>query len=181
VIFRLQGLVNKSALEYSLGDIVLRHEVLRTAYHGESCGSVPKPGDSVFVSMFDLRSYPENEREFLAQQIAREEASRPFDLKRDQMLRASLLQLRDHEHLLVLTVHDIAYDGVSAELTLRELAIFYNARITGRPLSLLDLPIHYSDLERARIDSEGKKDRDQPPRILEETSRRQSQCDSALD
>ena len=161
ILFRLQGVVNKSALEHSLGDIVLRHQVLRTAYPGENCESVFKAGDSVFVSMFDLRSHPENEREFMAQQMAREEASRPFDLTRDQMLRASILQLRDHEHLLVLTAHDIAYDGVSAELTLRELAILYNARISGRPLSLPDPAIQYSNLTRVQIDSEGKKDRGQ--------------------
>jgi amino acid adenylation domain-containing protein len=160
-LFRLQGSVNRPALKQSLDDIVRRHEVLRTVYHGEPFESVLKPGYSVFVSMFDLRSHPENEREFLAQQIAREESSRPFDLTRDQMLRASLLQLRDHEHLLLLTAHDIAYDGVSAELTLRELAILYNARITGRHLSLPDLPIQYSDLATLLIDSEETKDRDQ--------------------
>jgi amino acid adenylation domain-containing protein len=161
VLFRLQGSVNRPALEQSLGDIVLRHEVLRTAYYGEHFESVVKPEYSVFVSMFDLRSHPENEREFLAQQIAREESSRAFDLAQDRMLRASLLQLQDHEHLLVLIAHDIAYDGVSAELTLRELAILYNARITGRPLSLPDLPIQYSDLTRVQLDSERAKDRDQ--------------------
>ena len=161
VLFRLQGMVNKSALEHSLGDIVLRHEVLRTAYHGESCESVVKPGNSVSVCVFDLRSHPESERESLARQIAKEEASRPFDLTSGQMLRASLLQLRDHEYVLVLTAHDIAYDGVSAELTLRELAILYNARVTGRPLSLPNLPIQHSDLIRVQIDSEGTRDRDQ--------------------
>src|ERR1019366_10134148 len=56
VVVRLQGSVNRSALEQSLGDIVLRHEVLRTAYYGEHFESVVKPGYSVFVSMFDLRS-----------------------------------------------------------------------------------------------------------------------------
>ena len=160
-LFRLQGPLNKLALKQSLDDVVRRHEVLRTVYYGEHFESVVKPGYSVSVSMFDLRSRPENEREFLARQIAREESSRPFDLTRDQMLRASLLQLRDHEHLLLLIGHDIAYDGVSAELTLRELAILYNARITGQHPSLPDLPIQYSDLTRAQIDSEGTKDRDQ--------------------
>ena len=161
VLLRLQGLVNKSALEHSLGEIVLRHEVLRTGYQGENCESVPRPGNPVLISMFDLRSHPENEREFLAQQIAIEEASRPFDLTRDQMLRASLVQLREYEHLLVLTAHEIAYDDFSAELTLRELAMLYNARITGSPLSLPDLPVQYSDLTRVQTDSEAKKDRDQ--------------------
>ncbi len=159
--FRLKGSVNRSALKQSLDDIVRRHKVLRTVYYGEHFGSVPKPGYSVFVSMFDLRSHPENQREFLAQDIAREETIRPFDLTRDQMLRASLLQLRDHEHLLLLIAHDIAYDGVSAELTLRELAILYNARITGRHPILPDLPVQYSDLTTVVIDSEETKDRDQ--------------------
>src|SRR5580765_70048 len=112
VFFRLQGSVNRPALKQSLDDIVRRHEVLRTVYHGEHFEPVLNPGYSVVVPMFDLRSHPENEREFLVQQIARVESIRPFDLTRDQMLRASLLQLRDDEHVLLLTAHDIAYDCV---------------------------------------------------------------------
>ena len=165
-LFRLVGSLNKSALEQSLGDIVLRHEVLRT-----------RAFESVPISLFDLRSHPENQREFLARQIASEEAIRPFDLASGPLLRASLFQLRDHEHLLLLSAHDIAFDDISAELAIRELAILYNARITGRPPSLPDLPVQYSGLLRHASDARSRT----TPRLLEKTLSGLSQYASAFD
>src|SRR6185369_12941884 len=54
-------------------------------------------------------------------QIIREESLRPFDLARGPIIRASLLRLGEHEHILLLCTHHIVSDAWSAGILFREL------------------------------------------------------------
>ena len=76
----------------------------------------PQIGDAptgVLLAVIDLAGLPETEREPAARQQVRELASRPFDLERDLQLRASLIRLAEHDHVLVLVSHHIVSDGWS--------------------------------------------------------------------
>ena len=53
---------------------------------------------------------------------AQAEARQPFDLAQGPLLRASLLRLGPEEHVLLLTIHHIVFDGGSVGIFLDELA-----------------------------------------------------------
>ncbi len=70
---------------------------------------------------------------------------RPFDLTRDLMLRATLVQLDDEDHVLLLGMHHIAADAHSDTVLFAELAECYAALRDGRAPNLAALPIQYAD------------------------------------
>ena len=144
---RLRGRLNVSALERSLQEVVRRHEVLRTTcvvVDGVPQAVVREPA-AFRLTVTDLRGVPETDREAQAVGLASEEAGRPFDLARDLMLRAQLLQLGDQDQVLILTMHHIASDGWSMGVFGRELTALYEAFAQDQPSPLPELPIQYQD------------------------------------
>jgi aspartate racemase len=97
------------------------------------------------MSLVDLCELPAPEREIRAQELATEEAQRPFDLTQGPLMRATLLRLGKEDHVLLLTIHHIAFDGWSLSVLARELAALYEAFCAGRPQPLPDLPVQYAD------------------------------------
>ena len=61
------------------------------------------------------------------------------------MLRACLLRLTAQEHILLLTIHHIAFDGWSVGVLYRELSALYEAFVKGEASPLAELPIQYAD------------------------------------
>lgn len=55
------------------------------------------------------------------QLLLRIAACRPFALIQELLLRATLLRLHHHTHLLLLAMHDIIIDGCSVGVLVREL------------------------------------------------------------
>ncbi|WP_145939634.1 condensation domain-containing protein, partial [Paenibacillus glacialis] len=64
---------------------------------------------------------------------------RPFDLGRDPLLRAGLIQLDEDCHLLLLDMHHIVTDGVSVSVLLKELTALYSGD------ELPELRVQYRD------------------------------------
>src|SRR5215217_7376881 len=80
--WRLGGVLDEAALERALGEIVRRHEALRTTF-GEVDGSpvqVIAPFGAFALPVEDLSGLGETDREAAARRRAEEEAARPFDL-----------------------------------------------------------------------------------------------------
>jgi amino acid adenylation domain-containing protein len=145
--FRIRGDLNLEALKRALDAIVRRHAILRTTYvsRGETPVQIVGPLADVSMRQQDLRSLPEGGREPEVRRIQLLEARQPFNLERDLLLRAQLLRLEDRHHVLLLTTHHIASDGISKAIFLRELAAFYEAFAAGKQAFLPELPIQYSD------------------------------------
>jgi amino acid adenylation domain-containing protein len=133
------------ALEASLNEIVRRHEVLRTSFVAEAGrpAQVIAPSLKLSVPLVDIRNQPEPVLE--AEDLADEEAKRPFDLAVAPLLRAKILRLGDEEHVLLLTIHHIIFDGWSLGVFLRELDALYQAFTAKQPSPLPELPIQYAD------------------------------------
>ncbi len=161
---RLRGPLNSSVLRQSLGDIVARHEALRTSFTAVDGLPVQviAPSLSLPLPIADFTGFPEGEREAQASRQAVEEARRPFDLTRAPLLRARLLRLGAEEHVLVLVLHHIVADEWSLGVVFRELAALYEAHLAGTPITLSGLPIQYADyavwqrqwLQGARLERE---------------------------
>jgi amino acid adenylation domain-containing protein len=145
--FRLTGRLDLEALQRALETIVARHEVIRTTYTARDGVPVQVIAESspFELQMTDLTQVPQAERNQEIQRFLREEASCPFDLSSDLMLRARVLRLELEEHILVLVMHHIASDEWSRGVLFRELAALYEAFSLGQPSPVHDLPIQYAD------------------------------------
>ncbi|HVS00465.1 MAG TPA: amino acid adenylation domain-containing protein, partial [Thermoanaerobaculia bacterium] len=147
VALRVEGPLDSGVLALCLGEIVRRHEALRTVFAAPQGSPVqviraPFPFE---LAMVDLSELPESRRETLASALAGEEASRPFDLARGPLLRGLLLRLGGDDHVAALTMHHIVSDGWSMGILVREVTALYAAFTEGRPSPLPELPVQYAD------------------------------------
>lgn len=144
---RLTGELNEEALRDALNEIVRRHEALRTTFASNEGAPVQKVNASSVVpfEVADLSKAANGSRDAEVRRRVREAANQPFDLSRDVMIRATLLKLGPQEHVLILVAHHIATDEWSLRVLFKELALLYEARVTGREMNLPALPIQYSD------------------------------------
>ena len=146
-VFRMRGPLNVRALTASLGEIVARHEALRTVFRvrsGEPAQVILPPG-SLSIARVDLRSLPDEAREAEARRLAAEEVQRPFDLERGPLVRPQLLWLGAEDHVALFTVHHIVSDDWSMGLLVRELIVLYRDLSLGKPSTLPPLPLQYAD------------------------------------
>ncbi|MBR8836531.1 MAG: AMP-binding protein, partial [Stigonema ocellatum SAG 48.90 = DSM 106950] len=144
---RLLGTLNVVVLEQSLNEIVQRHESLRTTIEivEEQPAQVIHPTVILTLPMVKLHSLPESVRQAEVERLTTEVAQKPFDLTSVPLLRVTLLQTGEQEHLLVFVIHHIAFDGWSIQVLLRELTILYKAFYTVQSSPLPELPIQYAD------------------------------------
>jgi amino acid adenylation domain-containing protein/non-ribosomal peptide synthase protein (TIGR01720 family) len=144
---KLTGRVDRVALQASIREIVLRHEVLRTSFPADEGIAVQRiSSDPAFGwEYLDLKEMREKDRVSEVQNLVRSEADAPFDLAHGPLLRVKLLQLKDQEHVLLVTMHHIVSDGWSMNVMAGELARVYESLRAGVPSSLPELEIQYAD------------------------------------
>jgi amino acid adenylation domain-containing protein len=143
----LTGRPDLPVLAAALGEVVRRHEALRTAFHvvdHEPVQVIPEPAGCA-LPLIDLQGLPTHEREGEAGRLASAEARRPFDLSHPPLLRVTLLRKEPERHTLLLTMHHIVSDGWSMGVLVRELGTLYAAFLEGRPSPLPELAIQYPD------------------------------------
>ncbi|RYZ32408.1 MAG: non-ribosomal peptide synthetase, partial [Myxococcaceae bacterium] len=127
--------------------LVARHETLRTTFvqhQGQPAQRSHAPSTWT-LSLLDVSSLPEPQREEEARRLANQEAHRPFDLEAGPLLRTSLVRLGDAEHLLLVTMHHIVSDGWSMGVLVRELTALYAAVHAAQAPTLAPLPVQYAD------------------------------------
>ncbi|MEP7233019.1 MAG: amino acid adenylation domain-containing protein, partial [Ginsengibacter sp.] len=144
-VLRLNGILNQEALEKSLQYIVNRHEVLRTVFLEEDGRSYQqiKEKDLWQLDIADGAKYKESDAGL--QSYIQQLVKKPFNLSKDFMLRATLLNISGGEHLLVVTMHHIASDGWSMGIMVKEVASVYNSISDGTAIGLIPFKIQYAD------------------------------------
>src|SRR5918911_2442002 len=144
---RLRGPLDLQALECSLAEIIRRHETLRTRIEVEDGQPLARIAalEAFHMEVVDLSELSAGEGERAAQEQARLEAEREFDLERGGLVRAKLVRLSDENHVLLLMMHHIISDGWSMNLLSRELGALYRAYADGRESPLKELGIQYAD------------------------------------
>jgi len=144
---RIVGLLNISALEQSLNEVVRRHEVLRTNFtvvNGEPI-QVISPSLTLKINLVDLIELADAEREYTANKLAQQEAAKLFSLDNKPLVRATLVSLAEADYILLFTMHHIISDGWSTGVLIKELIRFYEAFCLGKPSPLPELSIQYAD------------------------------------
>jgi amino acid adenylation domain-containing protein len=150
VAVRFSGALDAEALARALGEIVRRHEALRTVFRvlDDVPAQLVLPPDPADLPNFPLARVDvsvDAEPERAAAELERELARDPFEIDRGPLLRARLVTLAPEEHELHLAVHHLVADGWSFGVLLRELALLYTAFAEGRPSPLPELPVQYGD------------------------------------
>lgn len=156
--YRLQGPLDVALLERCLQKIVDRHDVLRTTFASLGGPVVQRisPRGKFKLSRVDLRTAPLEEHTQRLEQHLDAEARQPLDLEHGPLFRTTLLTLNDEEHVFLLVVHHLVFDGWSEEVLFRELKALYTAGIADQSLSLPPLPFQYADFaiwERRQAES----------------------------
>src|SRR4028118_1518807 len=151
IVWRLSSQLNVAALQSSLNEIVRRHEALRTNFVTQDDQPVQVIASTLCLKLeiVDLLHLPQGEREVEMQRLVTTEAVQPFDLEREPLVRATLLQLGSTEYVFVLTAHHAIFDGWSTGVFVQELEILYTAFSTNTPpqkvFELPELPLQYAD------------------------------------
>ncbi|MFE6667640.1 non-ribosomal peptide synthase/polyketide synthase [Streptomyces sp. NPDC057697] len=140
---RLSGELDEGALRGALGDVLVRHESLRTVFRDVEGGrphQVVLPAEDVRMGWWSGRV---TEAELPG---ALDGAARyAFDLHAEIPVRASLFRVADGECVLLILLHHIAGDGWSLAPLARDLVSAYSARLEGRSGALEPLPVQYAD------------------------------------
>ncbi len=147
IALQVSGRVHRDALSSSIQRVAARHEALRTTFIdvGGEPAQLIHPSLDVPLAYLDIRELPEIERQERLRRLAREEASRPFDLAKGPLVRFTLVQTGEAAYGLFVTLHHIISDGSSLVVLVQELARYYEAFTAGR--EALDAPLasQYAD------------------------------------
>ncbi|MFX0580695.1 amino acid adenylation domain-containing protein, partial [Nocardia nepalensis] len=146
IAVRLTGALDVAALRAAVGDLVARHEVLRTVYPQTEAGPVQR-----------ILPWHDAEPALMVRTVAaerlessvRELLSTTFDVTAEVPLRATLFEVENAdapaEFVLALVVHHIAGDGSSMGPLTRDLMTAYAARSAGFEPGWEPLPVQYAD------------------------------------
>jgi amino acid adenylation domain-containing protein len=154
---RLEGRLDPDALSRAVAEVVRRHEALRTRFtasDGQPMQIVEKAG-AARLELVDLAGEPDPEG--AARRLIDEHTATAFDLSRGPLLRVVLMRLGEQDHVLLIVVHHIVFDGVSKVVLYRELGECYDAFAAGREPTPPELSTQYADYaewERSRLDPE---------------------------
>lgn len=144
---RFTGKLERAALEQSINEIVQRHESLRATFQvvdGQPVQIITEVWPNLLKTI-NLESFPKSECEDEVLRFANSEVLRPFDLQKGPMLRATLMRLSEHEHVLLFTMHHIISDGWSRGILIWEFSTLYEVYLHGKTSPLAELPIQYAD------------------------------------
>ncbi|WP_156748164.1 non-ribosomal peptide synthetase, partial [Mycobacterium sp. 1465703.0] len=142
---RLDGHLDADALGAALGDVVARHESLRTLFAAPEGTPqqvvIPAEKADFGWEVVDAGHWSADQLEEAIGTTARY----TFDLSGQIPLRAQLFRIGDDRHVLVAVVHHIAADGMSIAPLVRDLGVAYASRAAGRGPDWAPLPVQYVD------------------------------------
>src|SRR5580765_8208861 len=140
---RLEGELDGEALEQALGDVVERHEALRTVFPEEEGVAYQKvlSGEEAGLKLQVERVGDERELE----RRLEEAAGTGMELEKEIPLRGWLFELNEREHVLLLVLHHIAGDGWSLGPLARDVEEAYRARVEGKKPEWEPLRVQYGD------------------------------------
>ena len=139
VVMRITGPLDADALRTALGDVVRRHEVLRTTFPTDD--GVPyqdvAPADAV-DGRLDWGHVDSDSGISSA-------VTDGFDLAVDWPIRGRLLTVDASTHVFALVAHHIAADGESLQPLIGDIVTAYLARSSGREPEFTPLDVQFAD------------------------------------
>ncbi|WP_044475791.1 non-ribosomal peptide synthetase [Rhodococcus aetherivorans] len=139
----LDGTLDVAALRAAVGDVLDRHEILRTVYTETGPRQRVRPVAEVLPALDVEPVDPADVDALIA-----EWAAAPFDLATGIPLRVRLLRVGPDRHVVAVVAHHIAMDGASFVPLTLDLAAAYAARAAGHGPRWEPLSLRYSDYAR---------------------------------
>ncbi|MEV6803011.1 condensation domain-containing protein, partial [Micromonospora rifamycinica] len=134
IAWRLRGRLAADAMIAAVGDVVARHETLRTIFPDVDGAPYQHilPPDAVPVAFHEGGDVDAA-------------AAHAFALDREPPLRVDVFRVAPDEHVLLLLLHHIAGDEWSDEPLRADLTAAYEARRAGHAPAFRPLPVQYAD------------------------------------
>lgn len=131
--WRLTGAVDDGLLRSALGDVIDRHEALRTTVVHDAAGAGQLTRDAVApdLTVLSLAGGSPRGRDWRAEELLNEIEAQDLPLTGMPVLRAVLARFDGDDAVLVLAAHHTAVDGWSIQVVVRDLAACYAARSGG--------------------------------------------------
>ncbi|MBF6484426.1 amino acid adenylation domain-containing protein, partial [Nocardia otitidiscaviarum] len=139
---RLTGALDIAALRAAIGDLVRRHETLRTVYPAvDGTGyQVVLPAEQAIPELEPQVVEPERVADWLTGL-----ALRGFDVAAEVPLRIELAEIGRDDYVIAVVVHHIAADGASVGPFMRDLLAAFFARRGGEAPTWEPLAVQYAD------------------------------------
>jgi amino acid adenylation domain-containing protein len=150
--------LDRKALRRALNRIIARHEILRTTF--PLVGSEPvqliAPAATSYFQLSEHDDSSQSGTQEFVNALLKQEAGTSFDLENGPLIRGRLYGLGRGEHVLLITVHHIVFDGWSRGIFLQELSALYTSYTRGEddPLPLFE--VQYADYavwQRTRMEA----------------------------
>jgi amino acid adenylation domain-containing protein len=130
----LDGAFDLEAFRRAFGQLLTRHEALRSQFDPGGAGQRFRADVAIDVPLIDLSAAPHAAERLL--QLQDQEDREAFNLSRPPLVRVRVVRVADDDHHILLTAHHIACDGWSYDIILRELGVLYSAELNGTPAEL---------------------------------------------
>lgn len=143
----LRGCLQIPALEKALGEIVERHEILRTTFpmvDGSPVQAIA-PNVKVVLPVVDLQGLGKEAQLDEVKRLMVQAERQALNIAKDALFRVVLVCLAPEHHVLIVTMHHIISDGWSIGVFIQELSLLYHAFSRDLPFPLPELPIQYAD------------------------------------
>ncbi|WP_338932417.1 amino acid adenylation domain-containing protein [Streptomyces netropsis] len=151
-IHRLEGPLSEPALGRALDALTVRHDVLATRYpEGPEPIGLVAPAAGRHWPLEVRRTPPGALDGADALDAVADFGRRPLDLDRGDVARALLVTDGDRDHVLALMVDHLAFDEMSMEVVLGELAALYG-EFDGGPPAGLEPAVQYQDYARMQAE-----------------------------
>ena len=127
--------------------IIQRHEPLRTVFDdgGDGPLQVIHQQFDFSITRVDLSHLTGDAQNQAVEAAIKADASQPFDLNKDLMLRVSYLHTATDKGVMLFNMHHIASDGWSINILFDEFARLYHSIRENTPSPLVPLAIEYAD------------------------------------
>lgn len=142
----LRGPLDISALDLTVRDLQIKHEILRTCFAAEPTPHpVIEPDPGQMLPLVDLSGLAEAQREVHARRLLTAAVDSPFDLHAGPPRRYLLLRLTLTDHRFVFCLHHILADGWSIQILAGDLARIYGTHMAGAAVDMSPAPLQYVD------------------------------------
>jgi acyl carrier protein len=161
----MRGIETVEAALDALGQLVERHEALRTTLHfvdGHLQQTV-RASITAEVAVFDLTDLPDEVKPAEVNRLSRALTEQQIAMDRPPLWRSCLSRLSENEWRLSLSIHHTVVDAASLLILRGELTELCAATFADRPIALAELPIQYADYsvwQRTELDDGSLSDLD---------------------
>ncbi|MEL7407801.1 MAG: amino acid adenylation domain-containing protein, partial [Cyanobacteria bacterium J06558_2] len=144
---RLEGKLDIKVLVQTIKAIIQRHEVFRTNFSmvADEPVQVIHSKINFQLPIINLSGLSHLKQQREVDQLNATEGLKPFNLEQDALLRITLIQLNELEHVILFTMHHIISDGWSVGILVQEIVTLYQSFLEGKSSPLPELPIQYGD------------------------------------